>query len=618
MFKLFAVSLENFKCFYGVHEFEFPQEPGLFYLTGRNQFNSRLGANAVGKSSLIDAIEWIIYGKTSRGLRAGDIVSWGKKKCKASVTLMVGEEEVEITRIQSPNSLSINGSAASQDEVSKLIRLNQEAFNNSIILPQFGESFFDLSPTKKLEIFSQVMNLDYWLDRSRAASAKADTIANNISNIENLIYKAEGRLESTREQIKDLESKSKDFADKAKDEVEAHEQEIKRQTRVVDKARKKLKRLAKRSDGLDDDLKEIKKELIEAGEEFSAIEKRYMDYITDTKSLLRYIKDLNIKVEEAEKQRNTVCPTCEQPIDDKHISNKQSGHKSEIKKAQGILDDLERKIAKLEDKRTKHRQEVLEIKVLRDNTERAAVEITNKANSLKRDIQHADELIKAAEGRIKKLQDQENPFDALIAKSKQLRKKLKIEVKEHSVERDKLKSMHEAYSYWIGGFKRVRLFVLEEALLNLEIEVNNLLVSLGLVDWTIKFDVERETKSGTISKGFSVFIHSPRHDKPVKFEAWSGGETQRLRLAGDLGLANLIMEQAGFTSHIEIIDEPSEHMSPEGIEDMLETLHQRAHDTGKSIWLVDHNTMEFSGFSGTLTAIMDEKGKAHLEYMGVQ
>jgi DNA repair exonuclease SbcCD ATPase subunit len=157
--------------------------------------------------------------------------------------------------------------------------------------------------------------------------------------------------------------------------------------------------------------------------------------------------------------------------------------------------------------------------------------------------------------------------------------------------------------------------VVEEALQQLEIEVNNNLASLGLTDWLVKFDVERENKSGGLTKGFVVFVHPSGHEHPMRFEAYSGGETQRLRLAGDLGLANLIMERAGLVSTIEFLDEPSEHLSQGGLLDLCETLYQRAIDNNKRIWLVDHHALEFGDFAGQLTAIMTDKGSS-LMYTG--
>ena len=171
-----------------------------------------------------------------------------------------------------------------------------------------------------------------------------------------------------------------------------------------------------------------------------------------------------------------------------------------------------------------------------------------------------------------------------------------------------LSNDYEAINFWSSGFKRIRLFVIEETLKQLEIEINNSLTSLGLVDWKLLLDIERENKSGSVTKGFSVLVSNSENKKPVRFESWSGGETQRLRLAGDLGLANLIMERTGFINKIEFIDEPCEYLSREGINDLLESLHERAINEDKKIFLADHNILEFGDFEGTLSIIKDKSG----------
>jgi DNA repair exonuclease SbcCD ATPase subunit len=186
--------------------------------------------------------------------------------------------------------------------------------------------------------------------------------------------------------------------------------------------------------------------------------------------------------------------------------------------------------------------------------------------------------------------------------------KLKGQLTALNAKIDTLNEEHAAVSYWVGGFKRLRLFIVEETLRQLEIEVNNNLSSLGLTDWQVEFDVERENKSGGVTKGFVVFVRAPGHTEPVKFEAWSGGEIQRLRLAGDLGLANLIMERAGLVNTVEWFDEPSQHLSPTGVLDLAETLAQRAEDQGKRVFMVEHRALDFGGFAGVITAVKDEGG----------
>ena len=148
----------------------------------------------------------------------------------------------------------------------------------------------------------------------------------------------------------------------------------------------------------------------------------------------------------------------------------------------------------------------------------------------------------------------------------------------------------------------------EETLRQLELEINNALGSLGLLDWHIELDVERENKSGGITKGFTVLVHAPGAPGPVKFEAWFGGETQRLLLAGDLGLANLIMERAGLRSTMEFFPmNLFQHLSQEGMLDLADTLMQRAIDSGRRLFIIEHSLLDYP-YTDVFTVVKDTKG----------
>src|SRR5262249_25119885 len=120
-------------------------------------------------------------------------------------------------------------------------------------------------------------------------------------------------------------------------------------------------------------------------------------------------------------------------------------------------------------------------------------------------------------------------------------------------------------NFWKGGFKKVRLFCLENVLHELEIETRNSLMALGLIGWKVGLKTATETRSGTVKLGVQVDVQPPRH--PLgKFDVLSGGEGQRARIAISLGLANLIQRWAGVRYNFEVFDEPTAWLSTQGVE----------------------------------------------------
>src|SRR5258706_13827806 len=124
MFSIKSVELTNFRSFIGTHLWVLSEAPGLYFLTGKNNDNPRLDRNGVGKSSLLDAICWVLYGKTTRSLRAGDVIARGYNSCSVVVEIIVRNETLTIKATQNPNLLAVNGNIVDREALTKRLRLN--------------------------------------------------------------------------------------------------------------------------------------------------------------------------------------------------------------------------------------------------------------------------------------------------------------------------------------------------------------------------------------------------------------------------------------------------------------------------------------------------------------
>jgi DNA repair exonuclease SbcCD ATPase subunit len=600
--------LNNFRSYKGSHRLELPSKRGLYFFGGVNKAQD-LGANGAGKSTFLDAIVWCLYGQTSRGLRASDVLTWGVSSgCSVEVSLTIGESEHLVKRTQKPNSLLLDGKLVDQPELEKTLRLNCRAFLCSVLNAQFGESFFNMSPTVKLTLFSDIMNLDYWLELSDLAKKRSNELLGQIDLLTRKVEKQEGQIKSIEEDMAFLKQSVASF----KEEKQAR----------IDTAYKKANDLEEKCEILESQSLSLDKEIEKAEMRLSSQHVVVSNHETRVDSFLAQIQKTSDKRKECEmlvRQNQAAikelsndddrCPVCRQKM---HKAIRQSeidrftydaeveGDEAKMHASVVIKLTEEMLLAKsdLESASAKLRAGEREIDKMKQKYTRLKAE-------LKMNLRLADD---AAE-KLCEAQDQENPYTTILDNKRGQLKKLESDSIKDLTQLADLEAAQAASYYWVKGFKRIRLYVIEKAFRTLEVEVNNSLAQLGMTDWQVTFDVERENKSGGTTKGFITLIQGPSNKVPVRWESWSGGETQRLQLAGDLGLANLIMEQAGLVSSVEFYDEPSTHLSPEGMLDLADMLHERAVTEGKTIWIIDHASItNFGDFEGVIEARKDHDG----------
>ncbi len=99
------LSLHNFCCF---ADQDITIQHGLWLITGRGR---DYPSNGAGKSSLIgEALYWLLFGRTTKGLSADDVIRWGATECEVTMALtehatvtvdglpILGEGTLEVTR----------------------------------------------------------------------------------------------------------------------------------------------------------------------------------------------------------------------------------------------------------------------------------------------------------------------------------------------------------------------------------------------------------------------------------------------------------------------------------------------------------------------------------------
>ena len=580
--KLQRISITGFRSF---HENQVlllhKMNPGLWLVTGENQVEPELGANGAGKSSLFEAVHWAIRGLTSRKLKASAIQAWDTELPTEVSLIMLEENKVKtLKRTQAPNELTWDGEIVDQARVDHLFAA--EVMTNTWYFPQFTQAFIDLKPEARMEIYTEVMALGLWDEKSELAKTVADA------------YKEEAAaktLEVTKWQTELDTLRSIDYT-AHKGEWDKLYQE--RKVTIAKKAMEVKNRLVATNTLLLKMRKKDKEDEVLQNAYDEEKSKLQAKVDMNNRALSTWVANLDrtdsevaqLQKDKAKTDKGT-CPTCGQRL---HTRNAAETIKTKIALLEFAGKDQSKAVLKfrLAVKEAMDTLRALE-KPRLSNAHEQVIVLSERKAQLERELQNV--------AREKK--EEKNPFIHLERKRKEQIKTCLATLNLRKRERKEAEDMQAKSAFWIKGFKEIRYQVMQDSLVQLNTEVNESLHQLGLQDWEIIFSAEKENKSGTVKRGFLCSVRSPHTSVAVPWEAWSGGESQRLRLAAQFGISNLLVARSGFNPSVEFWDEPTQFLSDGGVTQLLEQLEDRAKRYKRVILLADHRSLDYS-FEGTV------------------
>lgn len=602
-FKFSKVYIQNFKAVREKQVLDLTSRPaGLHYVKGVNEIEPQLGSNGAGKSTIWDAVCWCLYGKTPEGLRNPDVKPWsGEKKTRVKVVLFRDGKKFIVQRTANPNSIILNGEDVGQETIDRRF-LSYAVFTHTVLLGQGRPLFLDLRPNEKLELFTELLDLDKWDVRSKTAMEESSFLESEISNLHSSLSSSRLLVREWKTSVVDLESQSEEWESKTKDkrldmkrtidktskELKDVKIELRSQTEVLERRRGLVLKTLKALEAEEAVLSKIEDRQTELG---STIGKAQSE-------LRRLVKQLDSL------KTSKTCPTCGQRVKKDDLVSHKKELTRDIGKQEKIIDETSKELNKLKSvKIQKKKIKVLSSKL--EDLEDKIDPLESRVSSLKiRKISIQSKL----EHFSNHTSEDVNPYTKQI---RELRSKLKKEfssIKDLKETISKLSSRLKRVSFWIKGFKACRLYALEEVLEELRIVTAAIGTEFGLSDWVMDFQVEKETKSGSVQRGLMVTVQPPSSGKTIRWESFSGGERQRLRLIGSLALSEVLLNHAGLDIDFEILDEPTRHLSTEGVLDLIEFLPARAQRLHRKTFYTDHQAIESSNFNSTVTVVRNHKG----------
>ncbi len=464
----------------------------------KHSTNLIIGTNGAGKSTVLDALTFSLFGKAFRKINKPQLVnSVNEKDCVVEVEFSISGTQWKIERGIKPAIFKIwrddnllDQSAAANDQQKWLeqnvLKMNYKSFTQIVIL---GSStfvpFMQLTPSNRREVIEDLLDI-------------------RIFSSMNSVIKDKIRL--VKEDVKVLELKKESLIDKVNmQENFIDELENRGKKNIEDKESKIGKLLVEENNWMGDN-EEKNRELVD-------LQGKLEEYTGATEKLrkLGNLKGkISNKVSSITKEhkffsQNTVCPTCGQGIEESFRINRITDAQDKAKELQSGYTELEQAINKEEERERQFTTLSKEITTLTHGISQNNIKIAG-----------CQRQVRDLESEIQRITDNLANRNTEHEKLTTFKENLKTTYDELAQRKDTIN--YYDFSYGLLKDGGVKTKIIKKYLPLINQQVNKY---LQLMDFYINFSLDEE---------FSETVQSPIHED-FSYSSFSEGEKMRIDLA---------------------------------------------------------------------------------------
>ena len=457
-----------------------------------------IGTNGAGKSTILDALCFVLYGKAFRKINKSQLINTTNEKgTLVEIEFNVNKTEWKVERGIKPNIFKIyrNGEeldqkASANDQQKWLeqnvLKMNYKSFTQIVIL---GSStfvpFMQLPVSSRREVVEDLLDIKIF------------------SSMNTLI---KDKIRSAREEIRVLELRKESLNDKVSMQKNFIEELENRSYLDIEDKKDKIQKTLDITEGL-------MNHNIELDENMKTHQQRLTEFEGSTEKLREYgnIKGrISQKITTCIKEHkfyddNTVCPTCHQDIEESFRVNRKEDSHNKAKELQ------------------KGYEELLGAIKTEETRESTFTEISGQISSILNDISKNHTQISGYQRRIKELESEIQTITKRLENRNSEHEKLssyKASLKQVLVDYSELK---DNYDYFLEANILLKDDGVKSSIIKKYIPMINQQVNkyLQMMDFYINFTLDEE---------FNENIESPIHDK-FSYASFSEGEKMRIDLA---------------------------------------------------------------------------------------
>jgi len=464
----------------------------------KNNTNLIIGTNGAGKSTILDALTFVLFNKPFRKINKPQLVNTtNERDCLVELEFVVNGRDYLVRRGIKPNifDIEVNGNPlhkqaddrANQRVLEQsILKLNYKSFTQIVIL---GSStfvpFMQLTTANRREVIEDLLDI-------RIFSAMSNIIKD--------------RIREKKEQIKSLDLKKQTIRDKMKMQQEFIEELENRGNANINANKKKIANLDKEvgeclddNESIQDDIDvkiEKQKELIGSGDKLIKLNNLKGKLSQRVSTITKEHKFFT---------KNTVCPTCTQDIEESFRLNKIEDAQNTAKELRNGYAELEQAIESEQERERQFNALSQEITKLTHGISQNNTRISLNQRQI-RDLEHEIQTI------TENLANRNSEHEKLDEFKSNLQQTI-----EYLADK-KQEIVYHDYAYSLLKDDGVKTKIIKKYLPFINQQVNRY---LQMMDFYINFHLDEE---------FKETVKSPIHED-FSYSSFSEGEKMRIDLA---------------------------------------------------------------------------------------
>ena len=532
--------------------------------------NTIKAANGSGKSSILDALTFVLFGKPYRDIKLSELVNTSNGKgLEVTCEFKIGTDTYVIRRGLKPAVFEIykNGKEMdmlstkklNQDEIDKLLGINLRLFKNIVaVAVTNNKPFLSLPIGDKRALIENIFNIDVLgsmckdvKKRKTVNNTELDLKTTERRGVVNSIEDNESYIENMRRYIASFNEVKDANLKTIRENIDKYQKEIDKRTKNLAIAESKIKELTEEIGAVPD--RSVGESLnLEIGKVQSII-----DNINSTLSKLK---------------KSRLCPVCNSPLDEGHARKHIEGMLAEKKTMEKeTLPGLMERYRAYSDTVKTYQEKQSFIQTIRD---KARTEEITRA-TLETELDKARRNLEKESGKAcpASVDSYVEKLNALRAQSEELSKDIDALTEKILIDTQLIK---------ILGDDGIKSYFFKKLIKILNKSVNEYLAKFELKNTTIEFD---ETMAETMTTNLV----------PRTYSSYSSGERTRIDMSILLAFFDISRQISNWSCNLLFIDELlDQNIDQSGIEQFVSTLYNLIQLNKKKlgIYIISHKLNE--------------------------